>query len=76
MFWNFLARKYVLYVYFYLPYMINCINFPFSQNLSFLLHTETQSSSENALLEENSIKFLKDGNFEAQRKKINKNFVL
>lgn len=30
----------------------------------------------NAFLEENSIKFLKDGNFEAQRKKINKNFVL
>lgn len=56
-------------------YMIYYINFPFSQNLSFLLHTETQSSSENALLEENSIKFLKDGNFEAQRK-INKNFVL
>lgn len=73
MFWNFLARKYVLYVYFYL-YDIH-INFPFFQNLSFLLHTETQSSSENALLEENSIKFLKDGNFEAQRKKINKNFV-
>lgn len=75
MFWNFLARKYVLYVYFYL-YDIHYINFPFSQNLSFLLHTETQNSSENALLEENSIKFLKDGNFEAQRKKINKNFVL
>lgn len=75
MFWNFLARKYVLYVYFYL-YDIHYINFPFSQNLSFLLHTETQSSSKNALLEENSIKFLKDGNFEAQRKKINKNFVL
>lgn len=56
--------------------MIYYINFPFSQNLSFLLHTETQSSSENALLEVNSIKFLKDGNFEAQRKKINKNFVL
>lgn len=37
--------------------MIYYINFPFSQNLSFLLHTETQSSSENALLEENSIKF-------------------
>lgn len=57
-------------------YMIYYINFPFSQNLSFLLHTETQSSSENALLEENSTKFLKDGNFEAQKKKINKNFVL
>lgn len=74
MFWNFLARKYVLYVYFYL-YDIH-INFPFFQNLSFLLHTETQSSSEKCFFRGNLIKFLKYGNFEAQRKKINKNFVL